>query len=168
VSNKIYTEPESPLKFNAANPSGTRQFTPQGLPHGSGQISDTYDLGSGAHATLFHWRARAGLGASASGAGASVEIYLATASSDGYRDGNLGSGNAMLGDVEKRRNLQYVGSLVIDSTSPASGDPLINSGLVEIKARQVSLVYWNLTGAALASSTGLFEVTLTPEPDSIQ
>lgn len=163
---KNYIHSETTIRFLNSGPTGSVQFSPEGLPDQSGAYSAPYDFGSGiAHASAFKWRAWlscSGVPAS----GSSVEIYVATATSSGSRDANLSSTPGWLSNQDKRRNLRFLGSVNVDTI--ASGTLFINSGFTEFFEQQVSVVFWNFTGTPLVPATGNIEFQLTAVPDEIQ
>ena len=173
MAHKVYSHPETPICFKpAANafptgvgiPSGVSvTFSVDSLPSGQGRISNQYDLGVGPRATLFEWRAKAVLASTSGALGASVEAYICTSNSV-CNDGSLTQADAALTDAERRRNLQYVGAVVVDTTGVGAGN-LQSAGLVEIFGRYISATWWNNTNLPL--STGNYFI-LTPVPDEIQ
>lgn len=165
MANKVYGQYESAITFKASG--GTVLFTPTSVANNAGRISDRYDRGGGApfaKPTLYIWRVVTKAGA-ALAVGTALEVYLAT--SDGTSaDGNQGTSDAAFSAADKRRNLQYLGALIADSTS--SGEVQIASGLVEIRERYISVVWWNTLGQSLSGTAGDHSFTLTPVPDEIQ
>lgn len=164
MANEIYQLPGTTITFKASG--GDVTFTPTSVSNGAGRISAQYDRGSGAKPGLYRWeaitKAAAGLAV-----GAALEISLATAHvSSSQIDGNQSTSDAAFSATDKRRNLQYVGSVVADSTS--SGEIQTASGLVFITARYISVVWWNAFGQALSSTAGDHVFTLTPYAPQIQ
>lgn len=172
MANKIKTNPETPLVFmpsgnpfpsGAGFPSGVViHFNPESLATGVGRISNQFDLGPGPRATLFEWRGRAMPGASPT-IGTSIDAYVSTSSSSA-KDGDLPTVESGLVNAEKRRNLMFCGSMVVDSGG-ATPSPAIAAGVVEIYGRYLSVAWWNYTNTVLG--TGNFFV-LTPIPDEVQ
>lgn len=172
MANKIKTNPEARQLFNWQGPSGASPgisgatlFTPAGLPNGSGWKSDVYDLGPGVRNNLFEWRAKTAA-VSLATPGTGFEWYLATSDDNVLWDANLGSGNRVVLEPEKRLNLQAVGSCRADSAS--SGVPFVSSGLVSVYARYVAVVGFNMLGSDLTQTAGDHLFQLTPVPDEIQ
>lgn len=176
MADLIQTSPQTPLVFQPSGnpfPSGIGfpsgyiiNFKPDLLPVGSGYNSATFDLGVGPRTTLFEWRGKAVVG-TGTPIGASVEAYISTSNSV-LKDGFLPSGAAgIISNPDKRRNLQFCGSLVCDNTVPGSSlpDPAQAAGLTEIFGRYISLMWWNNLTTPLASGSYF---VLTPVPDIIQ
>lgn len=170
MANKVQINPETPLVFlneAAGAPGvGTRvDFNVDALPFGSGHLSGRYDLGVGPRTYRYEWRGSA-IPAGNVPAGSGVDMYLVT--SDGtYPDGNFGTGVLSVTNVEKKRNLQYCGSLVNDKTNTT--EPMQAAGVVEIYSRYIQVVWFNATsGVALSGTAGNSRMILTPIPPEIQ
>lgn len=162
MANKIYIDPEAAITFKASG--GTVLFTPTSVANNAGRISTQWDRGAGAVPSRYIWRAHTKF-AAALAVPASLEIYFAT--SDGTDvDGNQGTTDAAFSAADKRRNLQFVGTINADSTS--NGEVQIASGVVEIFARYVSVVWWNAMGQALTGTAGDHTFSLTAVPDEVQ
>lgn len=172
MANTIQTAPQAKVIFNWQGPSGANipaniagaiQFTPEGLPNGSGQKSDVFNLGSGPRNNLFEWRAKTVVNGTLPTLGATVEIYLVTSDDGTLFDGNLASGNFMIGAVDKRRNLQYLGAIQVDQAS--SGTPFITSGFMQTYAEYACVAWWNMTGGSLSTTQGdnIFQITAVPD-----
>jgi hypothetical protein len=173
MPNKIKTNPETPLVFQpsgspfpsgAGIPSGVIiNFNPASmLSIGDSRISDRFDLGPGPRTTLFEWRGTVNC---PNGAipGQTVDAYVVTGNSV-TRDGLLPIVDSPVTSGDKRRNLQFCGSMQVDSfgTPP---DPAQSSGLVEIFGRYISVLWWNNMSGPVG--TGSYFI-LTPVPDEVQ
>ena len=162
MPNKVYVAPESAVVF--APSGGTVTFTPTSLANSAGRVSAQWDRGAGSKPILYRWRAKT-KAAAALAIGTRLEIYIAT--SDGsIVDGNVGTADAALSSADKRTNLQQIGVIGSDSTS--NGETQQASGLVEIRDRYVSVVWYNALGQALTGTDGDHSFSLTPVPDEIQ
>lgn len=162
MANKIYTIQETAITFQESG--GTVTFTPKNVADNAGRISAQYDRGATAKPALYWWRAVT-KAAAALAVGKTLQIYLATSNGTNV-DGNQGTSDAAFSSIDKLRNLQYVGSVFADSTS--SGEVQVASGLVEIRERYISVVWWNDFDQALTNTAGDHIFSLTPVPDEIQ
>lgn len=172
MPNKIKTNPELPIVFQPSNnpfPSGVGMpsgvivdFRPAGTLNTAGRISAEYDLGPGPRTTLFEWRGSATLSSGVM-VGTSVDAYISTGNSV-FKDGYLPKTEGGISYTEKRRNLQFCGSMVVDTPGGAP-DPANAAGLVEIFGRYISVMWWNNTNAPLGTGNCFI---LTPVPDEIQ
>lgn len=162
MANKIYLHSETSITFKSSG--GTAAFTPTSVADAAGRLSARHDLGSAARARRYEWRARTKLAAAAT-VGRAIEIYLCT--SDGtIADGNQGTSDAAFSAADKRRNLKFLGVIEIDKND--ANEVFHASGLCEIDARYLSVVWWNDSGQALSGTAGDHEFILTPVPDEVQ
>jgi hypothetical protein len=163
MPNKVYHAPETSITFKETGGSVT--FTPKNITTGAGRVSAQWDRGAGSKPGLYKWRAKTA-GASAATVGRVVEILFAT--SDGtIVDGDFGTTDAGMSDIDYKRNCQWVGNVAADD-SQGAGTNYNGSGVVEILDRYVSVVWWNDLGVSLTNTAGDHEFTLTPVPMEIQ
>ncbi len=162
MANKIYYAPESALTFKDSG--GSAVLALQNLGFGAGRISARYDRGAGSKPARYRWRAVIQF-ETAAVVGELVEIYLAP--SDGtYMDGTLGTSDAAL-TADKRRNLDLIGVVVVDTTSTATG--IVASGICYIWDRYVSVGVWNASaGDNLENTANASFIELMPVPDEVQ
>lgn len=173
MSNTIQTCQQPKWLFNQQGPSGTGPgiagavaFLPAGLANGQGMKSDVLDLGGGVRNNLFEWRARTAVVGTPT-LGGTVEFYLATSDDNSNWDGNLGSGSYPVTNADKRRNLQYLGSVSVDDMA-GTGTPYITSGFCQTYARYISLLWFNFAGSTLSGNMSDHLFQLTPVPDQIE
>lgn len=164
MANLIYQAPGTTVTFKSSG--GDVTFTNTSVSNGAGRISAQWDRGAGSKPGLYRWEATT-KAAAALAVGVTLEIYLATAHvSSSQIDGNQSTADAAFSATDKRRNLQWVGAIVADSTT--NGEVQNASGTVFITARYVSVVWWNALGQALSGTAGDHVFTLTPYPAEIQ
>lgn len=148
---------------------GTVVFTPTSLAQSTGRISAQVDLGAAPRAFRYEWRAASKAAGTVVIGDTLVEIYLATADNagTGYVDGTPGIVDAALSSIEKVRNMQLIGGLVVEATAVAA---INGSGIVELTGRYVSVVWVNRNSGAVALSAtaGDHSFQLTPILDEIQ
>lgn len=138
--------------------SSTETLTLTSLASDAGRQSAEHDRGDGDLDMLYEWRAWCKF-ATAPVVGETVDIYLKT--SDGTHDDNDdGATDAALSAEDKLKNLQYMGSIIVDE---ASATPEFSaSGTVSITARYIQVVVENSTADALSSTAADHGVSLTP------
>lgn len=164
MANEILQRPGTTVSFKASG--GDVAFTNTSVANGAGRISAQWDRGAGSKAGLYRWEALTKAAAALS-VGVTLEIYLATAHvSSSQIDGNQSTADAAFASGDKRRNLQFVGAVVADSTT--NGEVQAASGIVFITARYVSVVWWNALGQALSGTAGDHTFTLTPYNPEVQ
>lgn len=164
MPNKVYTNTETDIYFGSGT-APTVEFSPEGLPIGSGQISTSKDLGAFPHSSIYRWIAQTSVAGTGSLNGA-VEMYLATSPDNSRFDGGLTANNSMIGNSNVKKNLHWMGSIGVQTVG--SGALYVTSGIVEIYNRYVSLVWFNQSQAKLWPVSGVHQLILTPIPDEIQ
>lgn len=124
-----------------------------------GYVSDGYDLGPAPRTNLFEWRARVGFNNSPNQF-TECGMYLLLSGSDNTTA--LGSGDAPLPANYLPVNLQGVGSVAYDGSSP-----MLVSGRIRIQDRQVATV-WEMFGPGGLDSSINPYFMLIPIPDEIE
>ena len=167
---KNYVNSETTLYFSpAAATQNDVTLEVDGLTSGSGHQSEQHDFGTGARAFLFEWRAFVQF-AAAPALNTLVRIYLKTAGSSTdateHPDNSDGTTDGAVSSEDKLRNLHYLGSIEPDQAS--ANVEMVASGLVEIRARAIQVVFWNGTGVALTTDVNENGLSLTPVPDEAQ
>jgi hypothetical protein len=161
VANKVYQLLETAVTWLASG--GTKAFTPTSLASGAGRQGELHDLGAAAIARRYAWRAWIKPGGTRV-VGEVVRIYLKT--SDGtHADNDDGTGDAAVSHSDKLRNLDQIGSIVVDEDAAVE---MVGHGEVLLLHRHVAPVFWNATANALSSTAADFGFSLTPVPDEIQ
>jgi hypothetical protein len=162
ATSKVYVNPETPLTWK--NTGGTAVITGTSLANNAGRVGAQIDRGASARAQRFYWEFECHV---ASGTlGQTVSIYLATAHANSASpDGNVGTADAGLATLDKRRNLLFLGVVEVDVSSTAL---LKGSGTIEIAARYLSLVIVNESGVAFSGTATDTVFSLTPIPDENQ
>ena len=136
MASKIYYAPETAITFKDSG--GSAVLALQNLAFGVGRISAQYDRGSGSKPMLHSWKGVVQF-ETAPVVGELVEVYLAQ-SNGTYVDGTVGTADAALAS-DKRRNLDLIGVIVVDTTSTATD--IVASGFCYIWQRYVSVGVWN-------------------------
>lgn len=164
MANKVYVAKETALTFADSAQTPTANLTLSALGAGSGRVSARHDLGASSVSRLYEWRATFQMG-TAGVVGETIDIYLST--SDGTNpDGEEGTADAALSSTNKLKNMQYIGSVSVDTTS--TNTDITSSGFCEINSRYFSVVVHNNTADALKTDTAVHGVKLTPVPDEVQ
>jgi len=171
MANLIYRNRETTLWFvpAAAAQAEDEAFEVHNLASGAGRQSDYLDLGEGAVAGLYEWRAFVQF-ATTPVVGETVNIYLKTMGSSSaattHPDNDDGTAEGAVSAEDKLKNLHYLGSIVVDE---ATADvEMVASGEVFITARAVSVVFWNDTADALTNDVDENGFMLSPVPMEIQ
>ncbi len=162
MANLIYTASQTAITFKESG--GDAVITLLNLGYGAGRISAQYDRGAGSKPMRYSWKAKLQF-ETAPAVGELVEIYLAQ--SDGtYVDGVLGTSDAAL-TTDKRRNLDLIGVVVVDTTSTATD--IVASGVCYIWQRYFSVGVWNASaGDNLENTANANVIIFTAIPDEVQ
>jgi len=171
MANLIYRNRETTLWFvpAAAAQAEDYAFEVHNLAAAAGRQSAPCDLGEGAVAALYEWRAFVQF-ATAPVLGETVDIYLKTmgssASATAHPDNDDGTGEAAVSAIAKLSNLQWIGSIVVDEA--VADIEMVASGEVFIIARAFNVVFWNRTADALTNDVDENGFMLSPVPMEIQ
>lgn len=161
MANEAYVNNGTALSING-EVGADYAFSVEGLNNAAGMVSAQVDLGAAPRPHLYQWSCEVQFQATPTQYG-SLDLYIATAP-DGDStqiDGDVGASDAALGDVDMRRNLQYIGSVV--SENGTASEKCVASGTVEIKTRYVSIVAYNDSGATVNATDSNFRFDLQPK-----
>jgi hypothetical protein len=171
MANLIYRNRETTLWFvpAAAAQAEDYAFEVHNLASGAGRQSAQCDLGEGAVSALYEWRAFVQF-ATTPVLGETVDIYLKTAGSSAaattHPDNDDGTGEGAVSAADKLKNLQWIGSIVVDE---ATADvEMVASGEVFIIARAFNVVFWNASADDLTNDVDENGFMLSPVPMEIQ
>ena len=133
----------------------------EGLTNANGRVSAQIDLGAAPRAFMFKWSCEVQFQATPT-QGAGLELYKASApDADATQiDGDVGSSDAALGDVDMRRNLKSIGYVV--SENAAASEVCVASGMFEHYERYLTLVAYNASGATVNATDSAFRFNLVP------
>lgn len=167
MANQVKINVGTVITFKSSG--GTVAFTPTSVAQAAGRVSAQADLGVAPRALRYEWRAASKAAGTVVVGDTLVDIYLATADNagTGYVDGTPGTADAALSSIEKARNMQLIGGLVVEATAAAA---INGSGICELTGRYVSVVFINRLSTAVALSATATDHTfqLTPVLDEIQ
>lgn len=156
---KILQHDETKLIFDDTT-TAAHTFTVNNLAAGAGRQSDLLDLGTGARAHRFAWRAYCQF-ATNPVVPEAVRVYIKT--SDGSKpDNDDGVTDAAVSAEDKLNNLYQIGSIIVDEA--ATGVIMASSGLVILPQQWVGVVFWNATADNLVATDNLNGFSLTPVP----
>ena len=144
-------------------------LTFKGLATTVGRQGATHDFGVGAVAHRFAWQCMVHFDtATPPVVGETVDVYLKTSPDGTYWDNDDGEGDIALSNVNKLKNLHYLGSIIVDEA--AADVPMQASGIVEIAAKEIAPVIYNATADTLDDDAAPTDsrFILTPYPLEIQ
>jgi len=133
----------------------------EGLTSGAGRVSAQIDLGVAPRPDEFEWSCEVQFQATPT-QGLGLELYKAGApDSDATQiDGDIGSADAPLGDIDMRRNLRGIGYVV--SENAAASEVCVASGVFRHTNRYLSLVAYDGSGATVNATDTNFVFILRP------
>lgn len=133
----------------------------EGVATANGRVSAQIDWGATPRPSLYEWSCELQLQATPTQY-AVVELYIATApDADSTQiDGDVGSSDAALGDVDQRYNLTWIGNVV--SENAAASEKCVASGLFSCTQRYMSIVGYNGTGATIDATDSNFRFNIVP------
>lgn len=136
-------------------------WTMHGLANAAGRVSAQIDWGALPRPARYEWSCSVQWQATPTQGGV-LELYIATApdSASSQIDGDPGSSDAALGDVDMRRNMRAIGAVV--SENAAASEPCIASGEFTCTSRHMSIVGYNAAGATINATASNFVFIIRP------
>lgn len=133
----------------------------EGVASAAGRVSAQIDWGAAPRPATYEWSCEVQWQATPTQGGV-LELYVAGAP-DGDStqiDGDVGTTDAALGDVDMRRNLRYIGCVV--SENAAASEKCVASGTFEFTPRYMSIVGYNGGGATINATDSAFRFDIVP------
>ena len=168
MANKVYVAPETAVRWLVSGGDEAIDLGGAGGNADGVAVGSYHDWGSGSHSGLYQWWVDVDGFDSAPVVGDSIDVYVTQS-----RDATLWDGpeapndtNAGTGDTDRLKNLLYLGSGIVHSTSVT--DHVVASGVAFIPARYFAPVVHNNTADKFESSGDAHEVVFVPIPDEIQ
>ncbi len=164
MSSKAYAVRENQTRWSDSD--GDLVMATQNLAAAAGRIGAQLDLedANGKKAGRYHWRATVQM-ETAGVVGETVDLYGST-SNGTNPDGEEGIADAALSSTDKLKNMLFIDSIVIDTTSTAAD--ITASGHIWLTDRYFSPVIHNNTADGLKNTANVSEFILTPAPDEGQ
>jgi hypothetical protein len=133
----------------------------EAVANAAGRVSAQIDWGAEPRPGIYEWWCECQWQATPT-QGAVLELYVAAAPDDDSTkiDGDVGATDAALGDVDMRRNLIPIGSVV--SENAAASEACRASGRFEFTSRYMSLVGYNAGGASINATDSNFKFYIRP------
>lgn len=161
MANEVYVANGTALRIDGAA-GADYAFSVEGLADGAGRVSAQIDLGAAPREFVFSWSCECQWQATPDQYG-TLDLYIAGAP-DGDStqvDGDVGASDAALGDVDMRRNLKWIGSVV--SENAAASEKCVASGSFVHYDRYLTIVAYNDGGAAINATDSNFRFDITPK-----
>ena len=126
---------------------------------GNGHQSAQKDFGDSARAFMYRWRAYTTMATNAA-IGETIDWYYKSGLTASTRlDNDDGTGDIVLSNENKLRNLHYIGSITMDEVSQTE---MVASGVIAIYERFINIVMFNNTADATDATANLTGFILTP------
>lgn len=148
------------LKFNGEAGADVA-FSMEGVATTAGRVSAQYDLGASPRDALFMWHAELLMQATPTQY-TTIDFYAAAAydADSTMIWGDVGATDAALSDVDQLRNLQPIGSVIIEE---AGTSKMVGGGVFQFPHRYISIVgHNNATGATINAIDSNFLFFLQP------
>jgi hypothetical protein len=160
MANEVYIVRGTELLFNGEAGADVA-ISAESLANAAGRVSAQKDWGAAPRPERYSWVCECQWVATPT-QGLGLELYIAEApDSDNTRiAGDVGSSDAVLGDIDMRRNLKYIGSVV--SENAAASEVCRSKGEFVSTERYWSLVVYNGGGSALNATDSNFKFTVVP------
>lgn len=161
MANEAYINNGTALLING-EAGADYAFSVEGLANAAGRVSAQIDLGAAPRPHLYTWSCEVQFQATPT-QGTGLELYVATAPDGDVTqiDGDVGASDAALGDVDMRRNLRIIGTVI--SENAAASEKCVVSGTIELKTRYVTIVAYNASGASVNATDSNFRFDLQPK-----
>lgn len=166
MANETYINKGTSVLFNGEVSAGVA-FSMEAVANAAGRVSAQKDWGALPRPSRFSWSCEVQWQATPTQGGI-LELYVAGApDADSTQiDGDVGTTDAALGDVDMRRNLQYIGCVV--SENAAASEICVASGVFEFTDRYMSVVGYNGAGATINATDSAFRFNIVPIYDQGQ
>lgn len=160
MANEAYIRKGTSLLING-EVGAAYAFSMEAIANAAGRVSAQIDLGVAPRPGIYQWSCEVQFQATPT-QGSGLELYLAFApDADATQiDGDVGNADAALGDIDMRRNLQFIGMVI--SENAAASEKCVASGRVQITERYVSVVGYNASGATTNATDSNFRFDLVP------
>lgn len=160
MANEAYVKENTTLLISGAS-GADYAWSMEGVTTANGRVSAQIDLGASPRPAWFSWACKLQFQATPT-QGLGVALFKGGApSSDATMiDGDVGSTDAALADIDMRRNLVQFGYVV--SENAAANELCIASGNFYHPHRYLTLVGFNESGATLNATDTNFVFYLTP------
>lgn len=161
MTSKAYVAAETALSVNG-EAGADFAWSMEAVTDGAGRVSAQIDLGATPRTFQYRIDIEA-LWQATPVQYETLDIYLAFApdSDSTAIDGDVGTADAALGDLDQAKNLLFLGAVTVED---AATTKMATSFELETNARYVSLVGINNGGAATNATDSNFQCVITPLP----
>jgi hypothetical protein len=160
MANEVYLR-KGTSKLVGGESGADVAWSMEGITTANGRVSAQIDWGAAPRPDWYEWSCEVQWQATPT-QGAVLELYVAGApDADATQiDGDVGNSDAALGDIDMRRNLRFIGSVV--SENAAASEVCVASGRFQFTQRYMSLVGYNAAGATINATDTNFRFNIIP------
>ena len=160
MANEVYLR-KGTSKLVGGESGADVAWSMEGITTANGRVSAQIDWGAAPRPDWYEWSCEVQWQATPT-QGAVLELYVAGApDADATQiDGDVGNSDAALGDIDMRRNLRFIGSVV--SENAAASEVCVASGRFQFTQRYMSLVGYNAAGATINATDTNFRFNIVP------
>lgn len=133
----------------------------EGVANAAGRVAAQIDWGAAPRPDWYEWSCEVQWQATPT-RGAVLELYVGGApdADSSQIDGDVGTSDAALADIDMCRNLKFIGSVV--SENAAASEVCVASGRFQFSQRYMSLVGYNAAGATINATDSNFRFNIVP------
>lgn len=160
MANEVYIRKGTSRLVNGEVAADTA-WSMEAVANSAGRVSAQIDWGVAPRPDWYEWSCEVQWQATPT-QGSVLELYVAGApDADSTQiDGDVGTADAALGDVDMRRNLKSIGSVA--SENAAASEICVASGRFQFSQRYMTLVGYNAAGATINATDTAFRFNIVP------
>ncbi len=160
MANEIYLRKGTSKLVNGESGADVA-WSMEAIANAAGRVSAQIDWGAAPRPDEYEWSCEVQWQATPT-QGAVLELYVAGApdADSSQIDGDVGTTDAALGDIDMRRNLRYIGGVV--SENAAASEVCVASGVFRFTPRYMSIVGYNAGGATINATDSNFRFNIVP------
>ncbi len=160
MANEVYIR-KGTSKLVSGDAGADTAWSMEAIANAAGRVSAQIDWGAAPRPDWYEWSCEVQWQATPTQGGI-LELYVAGApDADSTQiDGDVGATDAALGDIDMRRNLKFIGSVV--SENAAASEICVASGRFQFSQRYMSLVGYNAAGATINATDSNFRFNIVP------
>lgn len=160
MANEVYLHKGASKLVNGEAGADTA-WSMEGVANAAGRVAAQIDWGAAPRPDWYEWSCEVQWQATPT-QGAVLELYAAGApdADSSQIDGDVGTTDAALGDIDMRRNLLPIG--VVVSENAAASEICVASGRFQFTQRYMSLVGYNAGGSTINATDSNFRFNIVP------
>lgn len=160
MANEVYLR-KGTSKLVSGDAGADTAWSMEAIANAAGRVSAQIDWGAAPRPDWYEWSCEVQWQATPTQGGI-LELYVAGApdADNTQIDGDVGTTDAALGDVDMRRNLKFIGAVV--SENATASEVCVASGKFQFTQRYMTLVGYNAAGATINATDSNFRFNIVP------